>query len=145
MPLVAKKASLYTISGSSVGLSPCNTSKNSRRCNGDIEVHCWSRTTSLARKLCLFVVIRDFKMPRRRRQRERQKAIVRIGKIKTLHVHQAFLFISLPSLHDYDGKMLNFTCYGERKQATAVEGLNVMNGPKCNEVLNVIIFCPKCN
>ena len=26
-----------------------------------------------------------------------------------------------------------------------VEGLNVINGPKCNKVLNVITFCPKCN
>ena len=26
-----------------------------------------------------------------------------------------------------------------------VEGLNVINGPKCNKVLNVIKFCPKCN
>ena len=27
----------------------------------------------------------------------------------------------------------------------AVEGLNVINGPKCNKVLNVITFCPKWN
>ena len=27
-------------------------------------------------------------------------------------VHHSFLFISLPSLHDYDVKMLNFTFYG---------------------------------
>ena len=26
-----------------------------------------------------------------------------------------------------------------------VEGLDVINGPKCNKVLNVITFCPKCN
>ena len=26
----------------------------------------------------------------------------------------------------------------------AVEGLNVTNDPKCNKVLNVITFCPKC-
>ena len=36
----------------------------------------------------------------------------------TLHVHHAFLFISLPSLHDHDVKMSNFTFYRERKQAT---------------------------
>ena len=34
---------------------------------------------------------------------------VSIGKITTLHVHHAFLYISLPSLHDYDVKMPNFT------------------------------------
>ena len=28
-----------------------------------------------------------------------------------LHVHHAFLHISLPSLHDYDVKMPNFTLY----------------------------------
>ena len=26
-----------------------------------------------------------------------------------------------------------------------VEGLNVINDPKCNKVLNVVTFCPKCN
>ena len=26
-----------------------------------------------------------------------------------------------------------------------VEGLNVINDPKCNKVLNVITVCPKCN
>ena len=28
---------------------------------------------------------------------------------------------------------------------SSVEGLNVINDPKRNEVLNVIIFCPNCN
>ena len=32
-----------------------------------------------------------------------------INKTITLHVHHAFLYISLPSLHDYDVKMPNFT------------------------------------
>ena len=52
-----------------------------------------------------------------------KKAIVWIGKTTTLHVHHAFLHISLPSRHDYDGKMpiLRFTYlpYGSRKEATA--------------------------
>ena len=30
-------------------------------------------------------------------------------------------------------------------RCTTVEGLNVINDPKCNKVLNVITFCPKCN
>ena len=34
-------------------------------------------------------------------------------------MHHAFLYISLRSLHDYDGKMPNFTFYGGRKQVTA--------------------------
>ena len=48
-----------------------------------------------------------------------KKAIGWMSKTTTLHVHHAFLYISLPSLHDYDGKMPNFTFYGGRKQATA--------------------------
>ena len=41
-------------------------------------------------------------MPLRPRQRERQKKqLVKISKT-ALHVHHAFLYISLPSLHDYD-------------------------------------------
>ena len=32
-----------------------------------------------------------------------------------------------------------------RIMVTHVEGLNVINDPKCNKVLNVITFCPKCN
>ena len=47
-----------------------------------------------------------------------KKAIV-INKTTTLHVHLAFLYISLPSLRGYDGKMPNVTFYGGRKQATA--------------------------
>ena len=35
------------------------------------------------------------------------------SKTTTLHVHHAFLYIALPSLHDYDGKMPNFAFYGD--------------------------------
>ena len=58
-------------------------------------------------------------MPQLRRQRERQKSNTLNGQTKTLHVHHAFLYISLPSLHDYVRKMPNFTFYGGRKQGTA--------------------------
>jgi len=47
-----------------------------------------------------------------------KKTIGLISKTTTLHVHHTFLYISLPSLHDYDVKMPTFTIYGERKQAT---------------------------
>ena len=40
-------------------------------------------------------------------ERHAKKAIVWIGKTTTLHVQHAFLYTSLPSLHDYDGKMPN--------------------------------------
>ena len=43
------------------------------------------------------------------------KAIGLIIKTTILHVHHAFLYISLPSLHDYDVKMPNFTLHRGRK------------------------------
>ena len=43
---------------------------------------------------------------------------VKISKTTTLHVHHSFLYISLPSLLDYDVKMPNFKFYGGRKRAT---------------------------
>ena len=48
------------------------------------------------------------------------KAIGLLSKTTTLHVPHAFLYISLPSLHDYDVKMPNFTFYGGRKQALTI-------------------------
>ena len=62
---------------------------------------------------------RDFKIQRRRRQRERQKTIGLISKTTISQVYHAFLYISFLFLHDYDVKMPNFAVFGERKQATA--------------------------
>ena len=48
-----------------------------------------------------------------------KKAKGLIGKTTTLHVHHAFLYISLPSLHDYNVKVPNFTfCRGREQTAT---------------------------
>ena len=47
-----------------------------------------------------------------------KKAIGFISKTTILHVHHAFLYISLPSLHDYEVKMPNFTFYRGSAQAT---------------------------
>ena len=47
-----------------------------------------------------------------------EKAIGLLSKTTSLHVPHAFLYISLPFLHDYDVKMPSFTFYGGRKQAT---------------------------
>ena len=47
-----------------------------------------------------------------------KKAIGLLRKTTTLHVHHDFLYISLPSLHDYEVKMPNCKFYGGRKQAT---------------------------
>ena len=46
------------------------------------------------------------------------KAIGLITKTTILHVHHAFLYISLPSLHDYDVKMPKFTMYRGSTEAT---------------------------
>ena len=46
-----------------------------------------------------------------------KKAIGLITKTTILHVHHAFLYISLPTLHDYDVKMPNFTFYRGSTQA----------------------------
>ena len=47
-----------------------------------------------------------------------KKAIGLLSKTTSLHVHHAFLYISLPLLHDYDVKIPNFALYGGGKQAT---------------------------
>ena len=44
----------------------------------------------------------------KRPQRERQKKVGLISETTPLHVHHAFLYISLSSLHDYDMKMPKF-------------------------------------
>ena len=41
-----------------------------------------------------------------------------LSKTTTLHVHHAFLYISLPSLHDFNVKVPNFTFYRGREQRT---------------------------
>ena len=47
-----------------------------------------------------------------------EKAIGLLSKATSLHVPHAFLYISLPLLHDHDVKMPSFTFYGGRKQVT---------------------------
>ena len=47
-----------------------------------------------------------------------KKTIGFITKTTTLHVHDAFLYISFPFMNNYEVKMPKFTFYGVRKQAT---------------------------
>ena len=54
-------------------------------------------------------VNRELEQRRRRRLQGPQKQKLLIGKTTTLHVPHAFLYISLPSLRDYDVAMPNFT------------------------------------
>ena len=42
----------------------------------------------------------------------------RLAKKTTLHVHHAFLYISLSSLHDYDVKLSDFTFSGGHEHKT---------------------------
>ena len=62
--------------------------------------------------------IRELKQ--RRRQRERQKAIDLDQQNNNFARDHAFLYISLPSLHDYDMMMSIFTfCGGRERKTTA--------------------------
>ena len=47
-----------------------------------------------------------------------KKAIGLLSKTTSLHVHHAFLYVSLPLMHDYNVKMPSFTFYEGHKQAT---------------------------
>ena len=49
-----------------------------------------------------------------------KRAMGLLSKTTTLHMHLTFLYISLPSLHDYHMKLPNFTLCEGRKQATTV-------------------------
>ena len=55
---------------------------------------------------CPLYLNRDLRQPPRRRQRQRKRQKSNIGLINktTRHVHHSFVYISLPSLHDYDVK-----------------------------------------
>ena len=62
---------------------------------------------------------KELKQRQRRRQQEWKKTqhstvVGLISKTTTSHVHHAFLYISLPSLHDYNVKMPNFSSVNAR-------------------------------
>ena len=67
--------------------------------------------STLVRRVFSFCV-RDLTKLRRRRQRETSPK----SKTTTLHVHHAFLYISLQSLHNYDLKWRNFKFTWERER-----------------------------
>ena len=48
------------------------------------------------------------------------KQALRLAKQQTLHVHHAFLYISLRSLHEYDVNLPNFTFNGGREHKITV-------------------------
>ena len=49
-----------------------------------------------------------------------KKAVALDWQNKTLHVHHAFLYISLPSLHDYDVTLPSFTFIGGHERKTTI-------------------------
>ena len=53
-----------------------------------------------------------------------------LSKTTSLHVHHAFLYMSLSLLHNHDVKMPNFTFHGGFKQATTKFSLNLNAVPK---------------
>ena len=67
---------------------------------------------------CKYKIIGSFSNDDSDGNQDVKKALGLLRKTTTLHVYHAFLYISLPSLHDYDVKMPNCKFYGGRKQAT---------------------------
>ena len=62
----------------------------------------------------------ELKQRRRRRQRERQKSNRVLSPKQQLCTSHAFLYISLPSLHDYAVKLPNFTFLGGRERTKTI-------------------------
>ena len=58
-----------------------------------------------------------------------KKAIGLLRKKTTLHVHHAFLFISLPSLHDFDAKMPKCKFYGTNRRRISFSLSKLECGP----------------
>ena len=83
-------------------------------------------------------------MRRRQRERERQRSnrltqepMVKISKTTTLHVNHAFLYISLPSQHDYDvvGGISPYITFSSTPRARSLPwfSFNCPNEPKIFE------------
>ena len=73
--------------------------------------------------------LQDDELKQRRRQRQgkrKQVKQVKISKTTTLLVDHAFLYISLPSLHDYDVELLSFTFSVGRKQTQDNDSLFII-------------------
>ena len=100
-----------------------------------VEPQLTSLATKIQNYLAPYVAIRDFKMPWRRRQRERQKSNRSKRQNNNAAHASRFLYISSPSLHDYDRKMLNFTFCGGRKQSTVTWNFLSLSELQLNMVL----------
>ena len=75
------------------------------------------RVVEVAVAICLESPIRTLRSDDGDGNDEVKKAIGLITKTTILHVHHAFFYISLPSLHDYDVKMPNLMFYRGSTQA----------------------------
>ena len=71
--------------------------------------------------LCIVCQLnRELEQRRRRRQQERQKSNRVLSPKQQLCTSQAFLYISLPSLHDYHVKLPNFMFRGGRERTKTI-------------------------
>ena len=102
------------------GLKPKQTSQVSVRSNllQLINAYLVSSLVLPVRLIC-FGYIRELKQRRRRRRRQRQRQRERQKKNNNFIKHHAFLYISLPSLHDYDVKLPHFKFFGGREHKTS--------------------------
>ena len=73
-----------------------------------------------------------------------KKAIGLLRKTTTLHVYHAFLYISLPSLHDYDVKMPNckFTEDVNKRRRISFSLSKVECGPQGNNSTEIRLHLP---
>ena len=84
---------------------------------------CANLMTFLLRQRSSCSTFREFTQRRRQRQRQRQRQKEQDKQNNILHVHHAFLYISLPSLHDYSMKLPNFMFRRGREQKTTTFSL----------------------
>ena len=86
---------------------------------------------------------RELKQRRRRRQRERQNAVALDWQNKNFADASRSLYISLPSLLDYDIKLLNFTFYGGRRHKQFIGIKLLKKSPKFDKIKIVGIKATK--
>ena len=81
-------------------------------------------------------VNREFTQRRRRLHNENGKKAIRLDKHnnKTLHEQNPFLYISLPSLHDYNVKLPNFTFCRGREQKTTFANIWRIKGAEISAI-----------
>ena len=70
---------------------------------------------------------------------KKSNRFTQISKTTTLHVHHAFLYISLPFLHDYGVKMGDVN--NPRRNLPLLKGLGEEISPKKRLTLRIVVSC----